>query len=168
MASLLNFQVPLVFLILFSYRLVNASLTSPSSATNATDIHDIIPSYGLPLGLIPGNVKSYTLHDSGSFVVKLNSPCYVRFEGIDQLVYYGVDIRGKLSYGAVKEVSGIQGKVSFFWFPVTGIEASEDGEKIWFFVGPFYKTFPAVTFTDIPACGSKVSLRNPFKFVDSI
>ncbi|WCJ28865.1 hypothetical protein M5689_010535 [Euphorbia peplus] len=176
-----HFQAPLFYflsLIFLSYRLVNASLIShthtqfaqsPTATTNQTDVHDIMPLYGLPPGLIPDNVASYKLQDSGNFVIRLNSPCYVQF---DRLVYYGEDIRGKLSYGVVSELSGIQAKKYFFWVPVTQIETSEAGEKIRFSVGPFSETFPVTRFAEIPACGSgsKVSMRNALKQVlyDSI
>ncbi|CAA0815191.1 Protein of unknown function- DUF538 [Striga hermonthica] len=66
---------------------------------SATDIHDLLPRYNLPEGLLPREVESYTLSDTDdSFTVELSSsPCYVRFG--DQLVYYDNIIRGKLARG---------------------------------------------------------------------
>ncbi|KAJ9153354.1 hypothetical protein P3X46_026802 [Hevea brasiliensis] len=136
-----------------SFSLTNQSL--PQYVT-VTDVHDLLPLYGLPRGLLPDNVKSYTLSPSGSFSIQLTSPCYVYF---DLPVYYGKEIKGKLSYGAVHDVSGIQAKKLFIWLSVSGIEADKDDGMIEFFVGSLSEKLPAKQFEDIPACKSKASLR---------
>ncbi|MCD9560974.1 hypothetical protein HAX54_019841 [Datura stramonium] len=57
------------------------------SHPNKVDVHDLLPAYNLPKGLLPDNVKSYTISPKdSSFTVQLTHPCYVQFE--DQLVYY--------------------------------------------------------------------------------
>ncbi|KAI5321095.1 hypothetical protein L3X38_030166 [Prunus dulcis] len=71
-----------------------------TTAQSITDVHDLLPKYGLPKGLLPDNVNSYTLSEDGSFEIYLESPCYVHF---DQLVYYNKNIKGKLSYGLIKD-----------------------------------------------------------------
>ncbi|KDP26932.1 hypothetical protein JCGZ_21025 [Jatropha curcas] len=143
---------------------LSLSLTDPSLnrdrlplPQSILDVHDLLPLFGLPRGLLPDNVKSYTLSPSGSFTVQLKSTCYVHF---DQLVYYAEEIKGKLSYGAVHDVSGIQAKKLFIWLPVSGIEVSRDDDMIEFFVGSLSQKLPAKQFEDIPACKSKVGLRN--------
>ncbi|WCJ28867.1 hypothetical protein M5689_010537 [Euphorbia peplus] len=152
MASLLPLPISILLFSLIFFCKIHLYL----ALADQSDIHDVIPDYGLPAGLIPGNVKSYTISDSGAFSIELNTPCYVHF---DLLVYYDTQIKGKLSYGAVRDVSGIQAKKAFLWLPVTGIEASQADSTIQFFVGPFSKQFPASRFRDIPACESKVSIR---------
>ncbi|XP_050219701.1 uncharacterized protein LOC126670088 [Mercurialis annua] len=119
-----------------------------------TDVHDLLPKYGLPRGLLPDNVKSYTLSPTGSFTVELTRPCYVHF---DRLVYYDKEIKGKLSDGAVDDVSGIQAKKLFIWVSVSGIEVSKDDGMIEFFVGPLSEKLPASEFVDVPACKSRVA-----------
>ncbi|CAI9268581.1 unnamed protein product [Lactuca saligna] len=75
----------------------------------ATEIHDLLPEYGLPKGILPNAVDSYNISPTdGAFTVQLKRPCYVKFE--DQTVYYSKNIEGKLSYGSVSDVSGIQAK----------------------------------------------------------
>ncbi|KAF3973766.1 hypothetical protein CMV_002837 [Castanea mollissima] len=102
-----------------------------STVTETTaDVHDLLPHYGLPKGLIPNNVDSFTLSDDGTFTLQLSSPCYVQF---DQLVYYDKKISGKLSYGSVSSVSGIQAKKLFLWVSVTGIQADKDSDMIEFY-----------------------------------
>ncbi|GLU19556.1 hypothetical protein SLE2022_358020 [Rubroshorea leprosula] len=120
--------------------------------TSIKDVHDLLPTYGLPKGLLPNNVKSYTLSDDGDFSVELYTPCYVQF---DQLVYYDKHIKGKLSYGSVHSVSGIQAKKLFLWVSVTGIEVDKTSDMIEFYVGALSEKLPAKQFQDIPACKSK-------------
>ncbi|GAV81316.1 DUF538 domain-containing protein [Cephalotus follicularis] len=117
-----------------------------------TDVHDLLPQYGLPKGLLPNNVKSYSLSSSGDFNIELESPCYVQF---DQLVYYDKKIKGQLSYGSVHDVSGIQAKKLFLWVSVTGIVAEKDSGTIDFYVGALSESLPAKQFDDIPVCKSK-------------
>ncbi|XP_054806170.1 uncharacterized protein LOC129308806 [Prosopis cineraria] len=112
-------------------------------------VHDLLTKYGLPKGLLPNNVKSYALSDDGSFRVELQKPCYVQF---DRLVYYDKVITGKLTYGSVSDVSGIQAKKLFIWLPVTGIKANEKSDTVEFYVGPLSEELPAKQFDDIPSC----------------
>ena len=131
------------------------SRTHISLPLTTTDIHELLPQYGLPRGLLPDNVESYTLSPSdGTFEVKLKNPCYVHF---DEVVYYGKEIKGKLSYGSVHDVSGIQAKKLFVWLSVTGIEVSKvDSGMIKFFVGSISEELPAKQFEVVPACKRKV------------
>ncbi|CAH1441537.1 unnamed protein product [Lactuca virosa] len=83
----------------------------------ATEIHDLLPEYGLPKGILPNAVDSYNISPTdGAFTVQLKRPCYVKFE--DQTVYYSKNIEGKLSYGSVSDVSGIQAKELFLMCPI--------------------------------------------------
>ncbi|XP_039013563.1 uncharacterized protein LOC120143267 [Hibiscus syriacus] len=143
----------LLLLILLSQTHLSFSTADPATSHGSTsDVHDLLPSYNLPKGIIPGNVKSYTLSSTGDFTIELESTCYVHF---DDLVYYDKTITGRLSYGAVHDVSGIQAKMFFFWLPVTGIEVDGKSGMVQFFVGALSKTLPAQQFQDIPVCKSK-------------
>ncbi|KAM3693138.1 hypothetical protein ACJW31_08G143500 [Castanea mollissima] len=138
-----------------SLRFSKLSLNLPfiSTVTETTaDVHDLLPHYGLPKGLIPNNVDSFTLSDDGTFTLQLSSPCYVQF---DQLVYYDKKISGKLSYGSVSSVSGIQAKKLFLWVSVTGIQADKDSDMIEFYVGSLSEKLPAKQFEDVPVCKTK-------------
>ncbi|KAL3609072.1 hypothetical protein D5086_000092 [Populus alba] len=141
----------LAVLSLYLLSLLLLSKSRLSLSLVSSDIHDLLPQYGLPRGLLPDNVESYTLPSSdGSFEVKLKTPYYVHF---DDVVYYDKVIKGKLSYGSVHDVSGIQAKKLFIWLPVTGIEVSKaDDGMISFFVGPISEELPAKQFEDVPAC----------------
>lgn len=118
----------------------------------AGDIHDLLPKYGFPRGLIPDNVKSYNVSDDGSFEIQLGSPCYVHF---DELVYYDRKVKGKMSYGSVTGVSGIQAKKLFIWVTVTGIKVESGSGMIEFYVGALSEKLPAKQFEEVPQCKSK-------------
>lgn len=58
-----------------------ALLAHLASATVPEDLEK----NGLPVGLLPGSVKSYTLNEDGTFVVYLEKPCYAK---IDDQVHF--------------------------------------------------------------------------------
>ncbi|XP_014508222.1 uncharacterized protein LOC106767784 [Vigna radiata var. radiata] len=133
------------------------------SSRGSPDIHDVLPEYGFPKGLLPNNVISYTLSSDASFILHLDAPCYVYWE--DQLVYYNTLIKGTLTYGSVSHVSGIQAQKLFLWLPVTGIKLHQDSGTLQFFVGAFSQEFPATDFQDVPGCARTGSLLNPNLFL---
>lgn len=150
----------LCLLVLALFFQTNLTFSTTDQSKNlhgsTSDVHDLLPTYGLPKGILPNNVKSYTLSATGEFTVELKSTCYVQF---DQLVYYEKKIGGKLSYGAVHGAYGIQAKKLFVWLPVTGIEADMDSGTVQFFVGPLSETLPAQQFEDVPVCKRKAFQR---------
>ncbi|XP_024983707.1 uncharacterized protein LOC112519703 [Cynara cardunculus var. scolymus] len=131
------------------------SATATAIATiSGSDIHDILPEFGLPKGILPDAVESYTLSPSdGAFTVQLTRPCYVQFD--DQTVYYSKNIQGKLTYGSVSDVSGIQAKQFFLWLSVTGMDLDTSSNMIEFHVGVLSKKLPADMFLVVPDCKSK-------------
>ncbi|KAG2536010.1 hypothetical protein PVAP13_9NG152400 [Panicum virgatum] len=93
--------------------------------------NDLLPKYGLPKGLIPDSVASYTFDEAaGAFEIHLASTCYVHFGS--HLVYYERTITGKLSKGAISDLSGVQAKKLFLWVYVTGMVAHPDKGTIEF------------------------------------
>ncbi|GAU32147.1 hypothetical protein TSUD_68180 [Trifolium subterraneum] len=127
------------------------------ATANPTDIHDLLPDYGFPKGILPNNIASYTISPSGYFTLNLQSPCYVRFSG--QLVYYDTFVTGTLSFGYVSGVTGIQGKILFVWLPVTGMKVDSSSGMLEFFVGALSKKLPANQFQDVPGCSSKAACK---------
>ncbi|BBN16304.1 hypothetical protein MPTK1_7g05200 [Marchantia polymorpha subsp. ruderalis] len=112
-------------------------------------VTEILKNYGLPAGLLPSTVKSYTLADNGKFEVKLDAPCYAK---IEDDVYYSNSITGTLSFGKIQGLDGIQAREGWFWLCVTGIVARSD--SIEFQVGPFSKSLDIDLFTVSPNCKS--------------
>ncbi|KAL3850397.1 hypothetical protein ACJIZ3_012279 [Penstemon smallii] len=136
---------------------------------SATDIHDLLPQYNLPKGILPTNIKSYSLSDTdGSFTVELSAhPCYVKFDG--QTVYFDRIIKGKLSYGKVSGVSGIQANKFFIWVSVSGIDVNENNGMIDFHVGALSQELPAKDFETIKTCKSKgLEEDSTFSFLEAL
>ncbi|XP_010534885.1 PREDICTED: uncharacterized protein LOC104810335 [Tarenaya hassleriana] len=149
-----------------SLSFADLDLPSSSSSAAAADVHDLLPSYGFPRGILPSNVKSFSLSNDGDFTVKLHSDCYVRFG--DELVFYDKKISGKLSYGSVKDVEGIQAKKLFVWVPVTAMESDQHSGMIVFSVGFLSEKLPAKLFEDVPSCMNKSALEHESGLVQSV
>ncbi|EFJ11066.1 hypothetical protein SELMODRAFT_447102 [Selaginella moellendorffii] len=148
---------PLLFFLASLPRLSAADAILPSA-----EVSRFLEEHGLPGGLLPNLVTSYSLRDNNStFVVHLQHECYHRFEN---LVWYGTTISGKLGYGKIENLSGIQAKELFLWLGVTGIRVDESNrDYIYFEVGIVSKRLRASLFRDPPSCskssGSLVDLH---------
>ncbi|XP_071734819.1 uncharacterized protein At5g01610-like [Rutidosis leptorrhynchoides] len=125
--------------------------TNALSVTNQPTVYQILEKYGLPSGLLPDSVKSYTLSsDDGSFVVELEKPCYIQF---DYLVYYDSKITGKLNFGSITDLDGIQVKRFLFWFSVDEIRVDlPASDYIYFTVGIINKELDIDQFETVHAC----------------
>ncbi|KAH7661859.1 At5g01610-like protein [Dioscorea alata] len=122
------------------------------STSSASTFYEILTDYGLPQGLFPDAVKEYSLSSDGDFVVELYKPCYVLFT---DLFHYEKTITGKLEYGQISNLSGIQVKKSFVWLGIDGIVAGPDGRALEFTVGFLSEKRPVGLFAEIPHCRSK-------------
>ncbi|KAL0369923.1 UNVERIFIED_CONTAM: hypothetical protein Sangu_0310400 [Sesamum angustifolium] len=160
MASPPKVQLSLALISLFFLSLAQVSVST-------ADVHDLLPLYNLPKGLLPREIKSYSLSNTdNSFTIELSSnPCYVKFNG--QLVYYDKIIKGKLGQGKVTDVSGIQAKKLFIWVSVTGIDVDEKNDMIEFHVGALSQELPAKDFQDVHSCKAK-GFREPFSFLEAL
>ncbi|KAH9326753.1 hypothetical protein KI387_006931, partial [Taxus chinensis] len=122
-------------------------------------ISKVLAKYGLPIGLLPDAIKSYSLADDGSFKVELTSTCYIQF---NYLVYYDKIITGKLSYGKIADLNGIEAKEFFIWVDVTGITVDlPSADYIYFNVGIISKKIKISWFESVHAC--KKGLGNEFE-----
>ncbi|XP_052187462.1 uncharacterized protein LOC127798153 isoform X3 [Diospyros lotus] len=131
------------------------SVAAIPAAGNDPTVYELLPKFGLPSGLLPDNVKSYSLSEDGSFVVQLEKPCYVQF---DYLVYYEKKITGKLKYGSIKKLKGIQVKRLLFWFDVDEITVDlPPSDSIYFQVGFINKRLDVSQFQTVHSCRDKVS-----------
>jgi hypothetical protein len=130
-----------------------ASAASLSGAAN-----DLLPKYGLPKGLIPDSVTSYSFDEAtGAFEIHLASTCYVHFGS--HLVYYERTITGKLSRGAISDLSGVQAKKLFLWVYVTGMVAHPDQGTIEFQAGFVSESLSASMFDEVRTCGSSAGAQ---------
>ncbi|XP_062172930.1 uncharacterized protein LOC133878395 [Alnus glutinosa] len=134
-------------------------LTIPSLllSDSVPTVYEILPQFGLPSGLLPDSVVNYTFSSSsdGRFVVFLANPCYVQFE---YLVYYDKTITGKLSYGSITGLKGIQVQRFFLWLDVDEIRVDlPPSDSIYFQVGFINKKLDLGQFKTVHSCRDKVT-----------
>lgn len=148
--------------LLFSLLTLSISST-PLANENPQTVYEILTKYGLPPGLLPANVKSYSLSDDGSFVVELDKTCYIHF---DYLVYYDKKITGNLKYGSITHLDGIQVKKLFLWLDVDEIKVDfPPSDSIYFQVGIINKKLDVGQFRTVHSCGDKLNaLLHPRPF----
>lgn len=139
--------------------LIVATTITLFSVTNSTakeTVYDLLPKFGLPSGLLPNTVTDYSLSDDGRFVVVLDNTCYIQF---DYLVYYEKTITGKLSYGSITDLKGIQVQRLFLWFNVDEIRVDlPPSNNIYFQVGIINKKLNVDQFKTVRSCRN--SLRS--------
>ncbi|KAL5209683.1 hypothetical protein ABZP36_005306 [Zizania latifolia] len=145
---------PLALLLVAAALVVAAPLASAATGAQQNgSANDLLPKYGLPKGLIPDSVASYTFDETtGDFEIHLAGTCYVWFGS--HLVYYEKTVSGRLHYGTITNLSGIQAKKLFLWVSVTGIVAHPDKGTIEFQVGFISEALPASQFDKVPLCGA--------------
>ncbi|XP_020258377.1 uncharacterized protein LOC109834771, partial [Asparagus officinalis] len=128
------------------------SLVLPSQSET---IHDLLPTYGLPPGLLPSTAfKSYSLTTDNEFFIELASSCYVHFSS--DLVYYGNKITGKLSYGRLTDITGVEARRFFIWVPITEMIVHPADNTIEFHSGFLSEARPIAEFKEVHPCKSSV------------
>ncbi|CAL1373174.1 unnamed protein product [Linum trigynum] len=131
------------------------ALSSDDRGAPLPSVYEVLPKYGLPSGLLPDSVVSYTLDDDGNFAVSLAKPCYIQF---DYLVYYAEKITGKLSYGSITNLEGIQVQKFFIWLDVDEIKVDlPPADSIYFHVGFINKKLDVDQFETVHSCRDGVS-----------
>ncbi|PKI73624.1 hypothetical protein CRG98_005998 [Punica granatum] len=146
--------VPVLSLLL---TISTSSLSQPTPLPQPGEptVYDVLPEFGLPGGLLPDSVTSYSLSPDGRFVVFLKGPCYVQF---DYLIYYEDQITGKINYGSITELEGIQVQRFFIWFDVNEIRVDlPPSDSIYFQVGFVNKKLDIDQFMKVHSCRDRVS-----------
>uniref|UniRef100_A0A5B7BA14 DUF538 family protein n=1 Tax=Davidia involucrata TaxID=16924 RepID=A0A5B7BA14_DAVIN len=114
------------------------------SASEALSIYEVLRSHGLPMGLLPKDVKDFRYDDSGRFEVYLDQACNAKFENE---LHYDRNVSGTLTYGQIAGLSGISAQDLFLWFPVKGIRVDiPSSGLIYFDVGVVFKQFSVSLF----------------------
>lgn len=125
------------------------SLNEPDPDSIST-VYELLPKYGLPSGLLPDTVTDFTLSDDGRFVVHLPNSCEIEF---DYLVHYDKTISGRIGYGSITELKGIQVKKFFIWLDVDEIKVDlPPSDSIYFKVGFINKKLDIDQFKTIHSC----------------
>ncbi|XP_057507998.1 uncharacterized protein LOC130790942 [Actinidia eriantha] len=145
----------LLLLLLLSLSTLSLSSISPSP-DGPPSVYNLLPKFGLPSGLLPDSVESYSLSEDGSFVVELREDCYIQF---DYIMYYDKEITGMLKYGSISDLRGIQVQRFFLWFDVDEIKVDlPPSDSIYFQVGFINKKLDVDQFKTVHSCSKmKVS-----------
>ncbi|KAF8409437.1 hypothetical protein HHK36_005513 [Tetracentron sinense] len=118
--------------------------------SHSDSIHDLLREKGLPAGLLPKEVKSFTLEENGRLEVFLDRPCLTKF---DNLVYFESVVRANLSYGQLNGVVGLSQEELFLWLPVIDIIVDDPlSGLILFDIGVAHKQLSLSLFEDPPEC----------------
>ncbi|XP_078169865.1 uncharacterized protein LOC144564191 isoform X2 [Carex rostrata] len=129
----------------------HAATTTTTTAGAATSVYDALQSHGLPRGLLPRGIESFTVNSStGRFEATIEPPCTATFYSD---IHYNRTITGTLSYGEITSISGISALELFIWFPVLEIRVDVPSSGlICFDVGVVYKRYPLSLFELPPLC----------------
>lgn len=131
-----------------------------SSKEMTVSIHDLLMAKGLPPGLIPKDVKSYTLAEDGLLEVFLEGPCLTKF---DTMALYESTVKANLTYGGLTDVEGFSQEELFLWLPVKDIIVTDPKSGIILFdIGVAHKQLSLSLFEDPPDCKQHgPALENP-------
>ncbi|CAI9088628.1 OLC1v1023016C1 [Oldenlandia corymbosa var. corymbosa] len=128
----------------------SVSLSSSQQEQPPLSIHDLLKTRGLPAGLLPKDVKNYTLSETGLLEVHLEGPCLTKF---DTMAFYESVVRGNLSYGGLTGVEGFSQEELFLWLPVKDIIVDDPNSGLILFdIGLAYKQLSFSLFDDPPDC----------------
>lgn len=137
-----HFQFPPLLALLVS--LLSFSSSQPLS------IHDLLKTRGLPGGLLPKDVKNYTLSETGLLEVFLEGPCLTKF---DTMAFYESVVRANLTYGGLTGVQGFSQEELFLWLPVKDIRVDDPRSGLILFdIGLAHKQLSLSLFEDPPDC----------------
>eukprot|EP00249_Psilotum_nudum_P005227 c18677_g1_i1 orf=212-691(+) len=138
-----------LFAIMIFFLLFVLPLDVSAAELNVT-AHDELSSRGFPMGLLPDTVVSYTLETDGRFKVHLDGSCRFTIPNKNYPASYASSITGVLSYGAIKELDGINVKAFYKWWSITGIHIKN--ADLVFEVGLVTVNYPAYNFDESPIC----------------
>ncbi|KAK3127317.1 hypothetical protein QOZ80_7AG0571370 [Eleusine coracana subsp. coracana] len=150
--------LPLLCLLLLAAPQPALSRTAPSNAGNGSSIHKLLTDHGLPGGLLPRGVQSYTMDESnGLLEARLSAPCYATYDN-GNLAYFDTVVRGNLSVGALRGVEGLAQEELFVWLPVKGIVVDDHQPGVILFdIGYAHKSLSKSLFEDPPDCKPSAS-----------
>ncbi|CAA7394575.1 unnamed protein product [Spirodela intermedia] len=129
-----------------------AAAAGCTAAAAPATIHELLREHGLPAGLLPKMVRSFSLNRrTGLLVARLDRPCYARWR--DNPVFFDRLVAGNLSYGELKGVVGLSQEELFLWLPVRGVVVSDPSSGVLLLdIGVAHKQLSLSLFEDPPDC----------------
>lgn len=143
-----NLTLSLCITTIIFFSLLPSSLSLSTSSSSS--IHDLLRSKGLPAGLLPKDVKSYTLSEDGRLEVHLEGPCLTKYE--NRVLFESV-VKANLTYGSLIGVQGLTQEELFLWLPVKDIIVDDPKSGLILFdIGVAHKQLSLSLFEDPPDC----------------
>nr|XP_043621754.1 uncharacterized protein LOC122593410 isoform X1 [Erigeron canadensis] len=150
MAFLRHTIITITNLILLYTIILSPFPQTQSQSVTESSIHDLLKSKGLPVGLFPKEVESFTLYDTGLLEVFLRGPCLTKF---DTMAFYESTVRANLTYGSLTNVEGLSQEELFLWLPVKDIIVDDPKSGLILFdIGLAHKQLSLSLFEDPPDC----------------
>ncbi|XP_051126343.1 uncharacterized protein LOC127248153 [Andrographis paniculata] len=135
----------------FAFFFVFVALFLPLA--ECSSIHDLLISKGLPAGLLPKDVRSFTLSESGLLQVFLDGPCLTKFD--TNMALYESEVRANLTYGSLTGVEGLSQEELFLWLPVKDIIVDDPTSGLILIdIGLAHKQLSLALFEDPPDCAT--------------
>lgn len=158
------FNTPFTFTVFCYLSLLLLLLSSPLSLSSS--IHDLLRSKGLPAGLLPEEVKSFTFSENGRLEVFLDAPCLTQYEN---RVFFERVVTANLTYGSLIGVEGLQQEELFVWLPVKDIIVDDPTSGLILFdIGLAYKQLSLSLFEVPPHCKPQGKLGSSLIKLSSI
>uniref|UniRef100_A0A2C9W6X2 Uncharacterized protein n=1 Tax=Manihot esculenta TaxID=3983 RepID=A0A2C9W6X2_MANES len=127
----------------------------------SASIHDLLISNGLPAGLLPKEVKSFTLSENGYLEVFLDEPCLTKFE---DRVFFERIVRANLTYQSLTGVVGLSQEELFLWLPVKDIIIDDPRSGLILFdIGVAHKQLSLSLFEEPPDCKPQGEMKKKEK-----
>ncbi|XP_019162085.1 PREDICTED: uncharacterized protein At5g01610-like [Ipomoea nil] len=119
--------------------------------------YEILQEYDFPVGILPIGVESYELNqNTGKFAAYFGGSCSFTIEGYN--LKYSKKITGTISQDKLRNLSGVQVKILFFWLNI--VEVTHKGDNLEFSVGITSAGFGIDNFYESPQCGCGFSCVN--------
>ncbi|CAN4113641.1 unnamed protein product [Withania somnifera] len=113
-------------------------LSTVVSANEKRSVYEELQHYDFPIGVLPEGVIGYELNPkTGEFSVYLNDSCRL--------------IKGVISKGRLRKLSGVSVKVVLLWW-LNIVEVMRSGDNLQFSVGFTSASFPIGSFERCPRC----------------
>ncbi|KAL1829783.1 uncharacterized protein LOC108207805 [Daucus carota subsp. sativus] len=137
----------------FHSHLLTVLLVSSFYFCTLGSLDSLLEIYGLPRGLFPQNVKSYSLDQDNILKIELEAPCLVMFE---TYVFYEKVVRANLTERKLLGVKGLSNKELFIWLPVNAVVVNyPTAGVVMFDITVANKTIPLSHFEKPPSCRSE-------------
>ncbi|KAF6173565.1 hypothetical protein GIB67_022924 [Kingdonia uniflora] len=141
-------------------------LTPLTAIDQQPSVYEVLESYDFPLGLLPKGVTGYELDPTtGRFSAYLNGSCSFSLEDSYQLRYKST-IKGSISNGKLKDLSGVSVKILLFWVDI--VEVDRSGDELTFSVGIAWANFGVENFEEQPQCGCGLNCNGVEKEVKGV